>query len=123
MLEAVWLFRDIKSATPNHVTYTTLIYYYCRVNGLEETLRLCKVMEDKGLYLGVGTYNSILGRICKEGRIRRANELLKEMISGTNVHPDSVTCNTLINAYCNKSCKKKIFSIMQGKNIYRDSII
>ncbi|XP_022157769.1 pentatricopeptide repeat-containing protein At5g38730 [Momordica charantia] len=99
MREAVKLFREIKDASPNHVTYTTLIDGYCRVNDLEEALRLCKVMEAKGLHLGVVTYNSILRKLCEEGRIRDANKLLNEMAE-RKVEPDNVTCNTLINAYC-----------------------
>ncbi|XP_038893420.1 pentatricopeptide repeat-containing protein At5g38730 [Benincasa hispida] len=99
MREAVKLFREIKDVSPNHVTYTTLIDGYCRVNDLEEALRLCKVMEARGLHLGVVTYNSILRKLCEEGRIRDANKLLNEM-GERKVEPDNVTCNTLINAYC-----------------------
>lgn len=99
MPHAVRLFREIKAATPNNITYTTLIDGYCRLNDLEEALRLCKVMEAKGLYLGVVTYNSILRMLCKEGRIKHANELLKEM-NERKIQPDNITCNTLINAYC-----------------------
>ncbi len=83
------------------MTYTTLIDGYCTINDLEEALRLCKVMEAKGLYPGVVTYNSILRKLCEEGRIRDANKLLHEM-SERKVVPDNVTCNTLINAYSYK---------------------
>ncbi|KAB2597416.1 pentatricopeptide repeat-containing protein [Pyrus ussuriensis x Pyrus communis] len=110
MREAVRLFREIKGATPNHITYTTFIDGYCRVNDLEESLRLCEVMKAKELYPGVVTYNSILRKLYEESRMRDVNKLLNEM-GERNVEPDNVTCNTLINAYC------KIRDMRTGVNV------
>ncbi|CAD5333414.1 unnamed protein product [Arabidopsis thaliana] len=100
MREATRLFREIKDdVTANHVTYTTLIDGYCRMNDIDEALRLREVMESRGFSPGVVTYNSILRKLCEDGRIREANRLLTEM-SGKKIEPDNITCNTLINAYC-----------------------
>ncbi|CAI0465219.1 unnamed protein product [Linum tenue] len=99
MREAMRIFKEIKDAVPNHVTYTTLIYGYCRLNDLESALSLRDSMADKGLYPTVVTYNSILRKLCEGGRIRDANKLLIEL-GERNIEPDNVTCNTLINAYC-----------------------
>ncbi|CAN0924419.1 Pentatricopeptide repeat-containing protein At5g38730 [Linum grandiflorum] len=99
MREAMRLFKEIKDAIPNHVTYTTLIDGYCRLNDFEAALSLKDSMVDKGLYPTVVTYNSILRKLCEGGRIRDANKLLKEM-GEKDVEPDNITCNTLINAYC-----------------------
>ncbi|GLT62022.1 hypothetical protein SLA2020_346900 [Shorea laevis] len=98
MREALRLFKEIKGATPNLVTYTTLIDGYCRVNDLKEALRLREAVEAKHLCPSVVTYNSIIRKLCEEGRIRDANGILNEM-SDKNVKPGSITCNTLINAY------------------------
>ncbi|CAE6206061.1 unnamed protein product [Arabidopsis arenosa] len=65
----------------------------------DEALRLREVMEARGFCPGVVTYNSILRKLCEDGRIREANRLLTEM-SGKKIEPDNITCNTLINAYC-----------------------
>ncbi|OMO52692.1 hypothetical protein COLO4_37044 [Corchorus olitorius] len=99
MREALRLFKEMKGVNPNHVTYTTLIDGYCRVNDLGEALRVRDIMESKGIYPGVVTYNSIIRKLCEEGKIREANRVLNEM-SEKNVEPDNITCNTLINAYC-----------------------
>ncbi|KAL2531973.1 Pentatricopeptide repeat-containing protein [Abeliophyllum distichum] len=50
-----------------------------RVNDIDEALHLRDVMEAKGLYPGVVTYNAILRKLCEEGRIKDANKLLLEM--------------------------------------------
>ncbi|CAI0455533.1 unnamed protein product [Linum tenue] len=99
MREAMMLFKEIKDAVPNNVTYTTLIDGYCRLNDLESALSLRYSMADKGIYPTVVTYNSILRKLCEGGRIRDANKLLTEL-GERNIEPDNVTCNTLINAYC-----------------------
>ncbi|GLT58629.1 hypothetical protein SLA2020_315040 [Shorea laevis] len=97
MREVLGLFKEIKGATPNRVTHTTLIDGYCRVNDLKEALRLREATEAKGLSPSVVTYNSIISQLCEEGRIRDANRILNEM-SDKNVEPNGITCNTLINA-------------------------
>ncbi|XP_061367861.1 DEAD-box ATP-dependent RNA helicase 38-like [Gastrolobium bilobum] len=79
MREAMRMFSEIKSAAPNHVTYTTLIDGYCKTNELEQALKMRELMEAKGLYPRVVTYNSILRKLCQDGRIKDANKLLNEM--------------------------------------------
>lgn len=57
-----------------------------------------EVDEKEGCELDVVAYTTLMGVLCRAGRLNKARKLLKEM-KNSQYRPDYVTYNTLIDKY------------------------
>jgi pentatricopeptide repeat protein len=78
------------------VTYNTLIDACARSGELNRVPSLLKDIEKQGLKLGIVTYSAILKGYCQSNRLNEAFELLDTMTRTTDLVPDEIMFNTLL---------------------------
>jgi len=78
------------------VTYNTLIDACARSGDLSRIPSLLKDIDAQGLQCGLVTYSAILKGYCQTNRIDDAFELVNDMMKTTNLEPDEIMYNTLL---------------------------
>merc|ERR1719231_1022881 len=78
------------------VTYNTLIDACARSSELGRIPSLLKDIQAQGLEMGIVTYSAILKGYCQTNRLDEAFELLENMRRTTNLEPDEIMFNTLL---------------------------
>jgi pentatricopeptide repeat protein len=78
------------------VTYNTLIDTCARSGELSRIPSLLKDIESQGLKMGIVTYSAILKGYCQKNMIDEAFELFDDMSRTTDLVPDEIMFNSLI---------------------------
>ncbi|KAM7489725.1 hypothetical protein LguiB_027209 [Lonicera macranthoides] len=74
-------------------------------------------MVDRNISLDVQTFNVLVDKLCKEGIVKEAHEVLDLMIQ-RGVEPDTITYNALMDRYClvvKVDQATKVFKFMDGR--------
>ncbi|CAA7055250.1 unnamed protein product [Microthlaspi erraticum] len=80
-------------------TYNNLIESLSRCDAIEEALVLKEKLTSANQVLDVKTYQALICCLCRIGRYREAESMMKEMLD-FEVKPDSLICGALVNGYC-----------------------
>jgi len=78
------------------VTFNTLIDACARSHDLGRIPSLLKDIDAQGLKMGIMTYSAILKGYCQTNRLDQAFELLEDMTQNTELVPDEIMFNTLL---------------------------
>jgi pentatricopeptide repeat protein len=78
------------------VTFNTLIDACARSGELGRIPSLLKDIDVQGLKMGIVTYSAILKGYCQTNRLDEAFELLDDMTRTTDLEPDEIMYNTLL---------------------------
>lgn len=81
---------------PNVVTYNCLIKGYCNVHQVGQAMELIDQMPSKGCSPDKVSYYTVMGFLCRDKRVKEIRELMKKMRTNSNLLPDHVTYNSLI---------------------------
>lgn len=81
---------------PNVVTYNCLIKCYCNVHQVDQAMELIDQMPSKGCSPDKVSYYTVMGFLCRDKRMDEIRELIKKMKTDSNLLPDHVTYNSLI---------------------------
>jgi pentatricopeptide repeat protein len=108
------------AASPNVVTYTTMIRAYCAKGLPDEALALFKAMAASGVPPNRITFNTMVRGFCEARRM----ELVREVLETESFKPDTCTFNTLIAAHYSQRRVEdamKVFDQMKELRVRRDS--
>ncbi|RRT83952.1 hypothetical protein B296_00016396 [Ensete ventricosum] len=111
-------------ASPDIISYSTLIDAYCHNGGLLQATELFEEMGDKGLTPNAFTFNSIITLLCKNGKVVEAERVFMEMML-RGVAPDHVVYTTLINGYCKSGKLPAVYRLveeMKNSRLVPDSV-
>lgn len=78
------------------VTFNTLIDACARSGDLSRIPLLLKDIDAQGLKVGLITYGAILKGYCQVNRLNEAFDLVEDMKKTTNLEPDEIMYNTLL---------------------------
>lgn len=62
----------LRVCSPNVISYSILIYEYCKSKIINETKNLFVKMSSKRMIPDIITYTSLIGRFCQVGRLHAA---------------------------------------------------
>lgn len=65
---------------------------------MDKAMYMLKRMQQEGTDLDVVTYDTILDRLCKTGRLREVQYLFNQMVS-QGISPDNITYNTSASSF------------------------
>ncbi|GFY97686.1 hAT family dimerization domain-containing protein [Actinidia rufa] len=108
-LELFWkVFEAMSKANVAFDVYacTNMVNAHSKVGNVKEAKKVLVEMRDKGCNPNVGTYNVVIGGLCRAGLHAVAIETKKSMVEKGLV-PDSYTHATLINGFCAKRRSKE----------------
>ncbi|KAH6781126.1 Pentatricopeptide repeat superfamily protein [Perilla frutescens var. hirtella] len=87
--------RSKEGLEPDAYSYSIFIRAYIDADDIHSAFRVLDTMKRYNLVPNVFTYNCIMKRLCKNGKIGEAYELLDEMIK-----PDTWSYNTILAFHC-----------------------
>ncbi|XP_078438208.1 uncharacterized protein LOC144708665 [Wolffia australiana] len=85
-------------AVPDFFNWTTLFSGYCRMNKVEQALKVFGGMLKRGIGFSVPTYSILIDCFFKADEVQEAQALLSIM-NNTGLKLDVKACNTLIHGY------------------------
>jgi len=97
--------RDIP---PNKLTYTTLMFAYCKSGNSEEASKLFDEMVSSGIVPDSVSYNTIISGCCKADSLDKAIEMSAELPS--RVLKQDSSYNPLVNGRTTPWCQKEAAS-------------
>eukprot|EP00746_Dinoflagellata_sp_MGD_P001468 gnl/MRDRNA2_/MRDRNA2_102761_c0_seq1.p1 gnl/MRDRNA2_/MRDRNA2_102761_c0~~gnl/MRDRNA2_/MRDRNA2_102761_c0_seq1.p1 ORF type:complete len:1052 (+),score=206.75 gnl/MRDRNA2_/MRDRNA2_102761_c0_seq1:146-3301(+) len=98
-MERVWnVWGDMlqNKVKPSITTYNALIDACARNGGMDRVPQLLHEMKDQGLNPNLITYSTLLKGHCLHGDIRTAFAVLDQMCANTDLKPDEIMYNTLL---------------------------
>ncbi|KAL4182227.1 hypothetical protein AMTRI_Chr12g274870 [Amborella trichopoda] len=95
---------------PDLVTYTTLMYGWCRVYNIEEAERVFKEMKENGFQPNVYTYTIVIDALCRAGQVNRAYDMFREMVNA-NCAPNAATFNALMRVHVKANEIEKVSQV------------
>ena len=98
------------------ITYTAMIYGYCKSGDMKDAAKLLAEMVEKGIVLNTVTYNTLTNRFYKEGNVEEGLKICNQM-SQREVALDEITYTTLIHGW-QKPCpfkKQEWFGHFKGQ--------
>jgi pentatricopeptide repeat protein len=98
-MERVWsVWNDMlqSKVTPSITTYNALIDGCARNGGMDRVPQLLTDMKNQGLKANLITYSTVLKGHCIHGDIRTAFDVLDQMCTQTDLKPDEIMYNTLL---------------------------
>ena len=100
-----------KGISPDLFSYNTLISLYSKKGMRYQVLELQTAMEEQGISPDRVTYNSLLHGLCRDGQVREARGLFREM--GKTLEPNHVSFTTLIDGCCRSGDLAEAFSLLE----------
>ncbi|KAF0902761.1 hypothetical protein E2562_019092 [Oryza meyeriana var. granulata] len=100
--------------TPNTCIYNILIKHYVKKGDLGTAFNVFDEMREfncADVRPGLVTYSTLIGGLCRGGKMKEAFELLEEMIEKGRIVPDQLTYNLLISGFCRLGQVEKAQSI------------
>jgi len=95
-VQDVWNDMFQNKVAPSITTFNALIDACARNNGMDRVSGLLTDMLKYGLKPNLITYSTVLKGHCLRGDIRAAFNILDEMLAQTNLKPDEIMYNTLL---------------------------
>jgi len=99
---------------PSLTTFNALIDACARNGGMERVPQLLIDMKSQGLTPNLITYSTVLKGHCLHGDIRTAFEVLQEMITQTDLKPDEIMYNTLLDGCAQASLCDEGLRLLQN---------
>lgn len=122
-MERVWtVWEDMfaKGVAPSITTYNALCDACARNGVMERVPQLLRDMKERRLVPNLITYGSVLKGHCVKGDIHAAFEVIADMRKTTNLKPDEIMYNTLLDGCAQASLAEeglKILQTMQDEDI------
>uniref|UniRef100_A0A0E0R0X8 K Homology domain-containing protein n=1 Tax=Oryza rufipogon TaxID=4529 RepID=A0A0E0R0X8_ORYRU len=91
---------------PDHYVYNILICAYAKQEKVEEAMLVFSKMRQQGLNPNAVTYGTVIGILCKSGRVEDAMQKVDEAMlvfskmRQQGLNPDTVTYGTVIDVLC-----------------------
>merc|ERR1719446_1290761 len=98
------------------VTYNTLIDACARSGELGRIPSLLQDIEAQGLKMGIVTYSAILKGYCQTNRLDEAFELMQDMRRTTNLEPDEIMFNTLLDGCARQGLYDRGMALFEKMN-------
>ncbi|CAH9127131.1 unnamed protein product [Cuscuta epithymum] len=100
IVEAEKVFGEMRErgVEPDVTSYSILLHVYSRAHKPELSLEKLMEMKEKGICPNIASYTSVIKCLCSCGRIKDAEKLLDEMVSG-GVTPIAATLNCFFKEY------------------------
>ncbi|XP_044502827.1 pentatricopeptide repeat-containing protein At3g61520, mitochondrial-like [Mangifera indica] len=102
---------------PDCVTYNTLISYLSKDGNFLAARQLMKRMLDDGLVPTVVTYGALIHAYCLHGMVDEALKIFRDMNSASNVAPNTVICNILVDSLCKNNQVDVALSLMDNMKV------
>jgi pentatricopeptide repeat protein len=115
-MDRVWcVWEDMvqKGVTPSITTYNALCDACARNGVMEHVPQLLKDMKTRGLTPNLITFGSVLKGHCLKGDIRAAFDILDDMRKTTNLKPDEIMYNTLLDGCAQANLSEEGMKILQ----------
>ncbi|KAJ3695850.1 hypothetical protein LUZ60_001227 [Juncus effusus] len=112
--------KDWYKAGLNTCICNILIKHYSKMGQIEKAFELLEKMRRSSLNRtkpDLITYSTLMGVLCKEGRIKDAFKLFDEMIERDKIMPDHLTYNILLDGFCKQGQMDKaklLFGFMRN---------
>merc|ERR1719326_1499646 len=98
------------------VTYNTLIDACARSGELSRVPSLLKDIDAQGLKMGLVTYSAILKGYCQKNLLEEAFELFHNMTKTTELEPDEIMYNTLLDGCARQGLYDRGMKVFQKMN-------
>merc|ERR1719310_2097251 len=98
------------------VTFNTLIDACARSGELNRIPSLLKDIEAQGLKMGLVTYSAILKGYCHKNLLEEAFELFHSMTKTTELAPDEIMYNTLLDGCARQGLYDRGMKVFQKMN-------
>jgi len=99
---------------PSITTFNALIDACARNSGMDRVPQLLKDMKSQGLKPNLITYSTVLKGHCLNGDVRTAFEVLQEMVTQTDLKPDEIMYNTLLDGCAQASLCDEGLRLLQN---------
>ncbi|XP_055817204.1 pentatricopeptide repeat-containing protein At3g61520, mitochondrial [Solanum dulcamara] len=97
---------------PDMYTYNTLISYFSEKGQFTTANRILKRMIGDGYLPNVFTYGALIHAYCLAGNLDEAMEIFQNMSSASNVPPNTVIYNILIDTLCKSDKVEAAISLL-----------
>ncbi|PRQ45365.1 putative pentatricopeptide [Rosa chinensis] len=109
-----------KGIDPTPVTYRTIIHWYCKLNRVDDMLKLLEKMFLRQRCKT--TYNQVIEKLCSFGNFEAADKLLGKVLR-TASRVDAETCHVVMDGYLRKEVPLLAYKVacrMFNRNLIPD---